>query len=146
MRFLLDANLPRSAVAAVEKFGHSVEFARDSGLGTASDEVIADRAAATQAALVTRDLDFADVRRYPPSKYHGILVLRLPDDAVAQEIAAVSERFLAEPRFVEQLPQRLAIVDGSRVRFRPTFGITRRCGSGGLISLLPTRRLSLAAA
>ena len=119
MRFLLDANLPRSAVAAVEKFGHTAEFARDSGLGAASDEIIADRARSTQAALITRDLDFADVRRYPPGQYHGIVVLRLPDDAVATDIVAVLERFLAQVPFINQLPQRLAMVSMNRVRFRP---------------------------
>ncbi|MHB1872335.1 MAG: DUF5615 family PIN-like protein [Steroidobacteraceae bacterium] len=120
MRFLLDANLPRAAVAIVEKFGHTVEFARDAGLGTAPDEVIAERARSTQAVLVTRDLDFADVRRYPPDDHSGIVVLRLPDDAVATDIAAVLERFLAESQFVAHLRGRLAIVDEARVRFRPT--------------------------
>lgn len=120
MRFFLDANLPRAAVAIVEKFGHTAEFARDAGLGSAPDEVIAERARSTQAALITRDLDFADVRRYPPGDYHGIVILRLPDDAVATDIAAVLERFLAESQFVSQLRTRLAIVDEARVRFRPT--------------------------
>lgn len=120
MQFLLDANPPRAAVAIVEKFGHIAEFARDVGLGTAPDEVIAERARSTQAALITRDLDFADVRRYPPSNYYGIVVLRLPDDAVATHIAAILERFLTESQFVAQLRGRLAIVDEARVRFRPT--------------------------
>jgi predicted nuclease of predicted toxin-antitoxin system len=120
MRFLLDANLPRSAVAAVEKCGHTVEFARDSGLGTAPDDVIAERARATHAVLVTRDLDFADVRRYPPAEYSGIVILRLPDDAMAKDIAAVLARFLADTEVVDQLPRRLATVDETRVRFRPT--------------------------
>jgi hypothetical protein len=31
MRFLLDANLPRSAVRAVQQLGHEIEFARDVG-------------------------------------------------------------------------------------------------------------------
>lgn len=120
MRFLLDANLPRSAVTAVETYGHSVEFARDAGMGAAADEVIAERARYTRAALITRDLDFADVRRYPPDRYYGIVVLRLADDATATDIAAVLERFLTSSQFVSQLPQRLAIVDANRVRFRPT--------------------------
>ncbi len=120
MRFLLDANPPRAAVAIVEKFGHTAEFARDAGLGSAPDEVVAERARSTQAALITRDLDFADVRRYPPGDYHGIVILRLPDDAVATDIAAVLKRFLAESQFVSQLRIRLAIVDEARVRFRPT--------------------------
>lgn len=78
MRFLIDANLPRSLIALVVSLEHEVEFARDVGLAAAPDHEIAARAQATVAALLTRDLDFADVRRYPPSLYAGIIVLRLP--------------------------------------------------------------------
>ena len=119
MRFLLDANIPRSAVEAVTKSGHHVEFARDVGLGTAPDVRIAERVRQTGSALITRDLDFSDVRQYPPEQYAGIVVLRLPDHFTAAEIVAVLVRFLAEPRFVENLQGRLAIVDENRVRFRP---------------------------
>jgi len=83
MRFLIDANLPRSIIAALQRFGHDVEFARDIGLGAAPDEQIAAYALKNTAAILSRDLDFADIRRYPPEKYHGIVVLRLPDAAVA---------------------------------------------------------------
>ena len=69
MRFLIDANMPRSIIALVASLGHEVEFARDVGLAAAPDHEIAARAQATGAALLTRDLDFADVRRYPPSLY-----------------------------------------------------------------------------
>src|SRR5579862_256575 len=123
MRFLLDANIPRSAVEAVTKSGHQVEFARDVGLGTSPDIQIAAHIHQTGAALITRDLDFSDVRQYPPEEYAGIVVLRLPDHFTAPEIAAVLLRFLAESRFVEKLPGRLAIVDENRVRFRPPLGI-----------------------
>ena len=94
MRFLIDANLPRSAVALLVGFGHEVDFARDIGMASAPDEEIALRAKETSAALLTRDLDFADIRRYPPSQYAGIVVLRLADDATAVEIVAVIESHL----------------------------------------------------
>src|SRR5208282_141592 len=71
MRFLIDANMPRSIIALVTNLGHEVEFVRDVGLAAAPDHEIAARAQATGAALLTRDLDFADVRRYPPSLYPG---------------------------------------------------------------------------
>lgn len=29
--------------------------------------------------LITQDLDFSDVRQYPPGTHHGILLVRLPD-------------------------------------------------------------------
>lgn len=119
MRFLIDANLPRAAIVVCQKFGHQVEFARDIGLAAASDAQIAERARESGAALLTRDLDFADVRRYPPDQYQGIVVLRLPDTTVALEIARVLERFLMEPGFLEPLAGRLAIVEIDRVRFRP---------------------------
>jgi len=98
MRFVIDANLPRAVIAVLQKRGHQIEFARDIGLAAAPDEQIAAHTLQSGAALVTRDLDFADVRRYPPEKYLGIVVLRLPDTAVAQEIVRVLERFLMEPR------------------------------------------------
>ncbi|SRR6266478_1889882 len=119
MRFLIDANLPRSIVALVASLGHEVEFARDIGLAAAVDSEIAARAQATRAALVTRDLDFGDVRRYPPDQYAGIVVLRVADNAVAKEIVRIAERFLREPTFVANLSGRLAIVEPDRVRFRP---------------------------
>jgi predicted nuclease of predicted toxin-antitoxin system len=119
MKFLIDANLPRSITALISGLGHDVEFARDIGLAAAPDSAIAARAETTRATLLTRDLDFADVRSYPPEQYAGIVVLRLPDDAVAQDIVRVVERFLREPTFTSQLAGRLAIVEPDRVRFRP---------------------------
>lgn len=119
MPFLVDANLPRSVVALLLKLGHHVEFARDIGLAAAPDKDIAARAKLTGAALLTRDLDFANIRRYPPEEYAGIVVLRLPDDATARTIVGVVERFVREPAFVDALSGRLAIVEIDRVRFRP---------------------------
>ena len=69
MRFLIDANLPRSAIGTLTARGHHAEFARDIGLGAAPDAQIAERVRQTGAALLTRDLDFADVRHYPPEQY-----------------------------------------------------------------------------
>ncbi len=119
MRFLIDANLPRALAERVSQLGHDMQFARDVGLGTAPDRDIAAHAQKMVAAIVTRDLDFADVRQYPPEHYPGIVVLRLPDDATTPDIVSVAERFLREQRFVSQLSGRLAVVDRDRVRFRP---------------------------
>jgi predicted nuclease of predicted toxin-antitoxin system len=119
MRFLIDANLPRSAIGALTARGHQVEFARDIGLAAAPDAQIAEHARQNGDALLTRDLDFADVRHYPPEQYGGVVVMRLPDHFTAAEIVVVLDRFLAEPRFIENLRGRLAVVDENRVRFRP---------------------------
>lgn len=119
MLFLLDANLPRSLVTLLRGFGHRVEFARDIGLGAAPDRDIAARAKLTGAVLLTRDMDFANIRQYPPEDFPGLVVLRLPDDATARVIAGIVERFLREPSFLSALGGRLTIVEADRVRFRP---------------------------
>ena len=123
MRFLIDANLPRSVIELLTNCGHQVEFSRDIGLAAVSDVFIATRALKTKAALLTRDLDFADVRQYPPRDYHGIVVIRVPDDFVAADIARILERFIRQPDFMAQLIGRLAIVEPDRVRFRPALGV-----------------------
>lgn len=118
MRFLLDANMPRATLAALRAFGHTADHVRDIGLGEATDERIAASAVEGAAVLVSRDLDFADVRRFPPQETQGILVLRLPDDTRADEIAAVMVRFLSTS-MVARLPGHLVILERDRVRFRP---------------------------
>lgn len=119
MKFLVDANLPRSTISLLSSFDHTVDFVRDSELADAPDERIAERALQTDAAILSRDLDFADIRQYPPEEYKGIVVLRLPDDAVAYDIVEVLRSFLAVDELIDQLEGRLAIVEAERVRFRP---------------------------
>ena len=120
MRFLLDANMPRSAAGAVQRLGHEAVDVRDIGLGGAEDQQVAAYAKQHDLALITRDFDFSDIRNYPPGEYAGIIVLELPDDAVAATVVKVMESFLSQPQLLSQLKGRLAIVESWRVRFRPT--------------------------
>lgn len=119
MRFLVDANMPRSTLLLLAGVGHTADHARDIGLGHAPDTEIAARARSSGAVLVTRDVDFADIRNYPPVDYQGILVLRMPDDAVAQTIVNLLERFLKQTELAARLPGHLVILEPDRVRFRP---------------------------
>lgn len=120
MRFLVDANLPRSLADVARTAGDEAIHVRDVGLGDATDETIAAYARAHDLLLVTRDLDFADVRAYPPAGGPGIVVLRLPEDAVASAIVALFGRLLAQRKIVERLSGRLAVVERDRVRVRPS--------------------------
>ena len=119
MRFFLDSNMPRRCLAVLTAHGHEAGHARDIGLGAEPDSKIVEHVKAAQSVLVTRDLDFADVRTYPPETFHGIVVMRMPDDAVAEEIADVLSRFLSHAPWTLMLPGRLCILERDRVRFRP---------------------------
>ena len=120
MRFLVDADLPRSVAPLLRSLGHEAEDVRDCGLGTASDRLIADYALRHSLCLLTGDFDFADIRNYPPEQYAGIVVLGLPRDATAPMIRAQVETFIRQTELLPQLPGRLAIVEPHRVRLRPS--------------------------
>lgn len=119
MRFLIDANMPRSAGEAFRRWGHEALDVRDLGMGGAADGDIARYAREQGLAIVTRDFDFADIRNYPPAAYRGLVVLEVPDDAVATEIVALLESFLRHEEWLAALSGRLAVVNSRRVRFRP---------------------------
>lgn len=119
MRFLLDANMPRSVAGTVQRLGHEAVDVRDVGLAGADDAQIAVYAKNHEFALVSRDFDFSDVRNYPPAEYAGMIVLELPDDATAATVVKVVESLLSQPELLAQVPGRLAIVQSWRVRFRP---------------------------
>ena len=47
-------------------------------MGGASDVEVAAVCIGEERVLVTQDLDFSDIRTYPPAEYYGIVVFRLP--------------------------------------------------------------------
>ena len=119
MRFLLDANMPRSSGSLLRDLSHDVEDVRDVLPNGADDATVAAYAITRQLTLITRDFDFADIRNYPPKDYAGIIVLELPDDAVATQVNQVLRSFVSKPDLLARLAGRLAIVESWRVRFRP---------------------------
>ncbi len=116
LRFKLDENLPGRVGAPLRAFGHDVETAEFEGLAGARD---ADLLAACQAedrVLVTLDLDFADIRNYPPRSHRGIWVLRPTQQTFAQILAlALGGLRLAA---VERTIGQLWVIDDKRVRIR----------------------------
>src|ERR671924_7627 len=118
MRFLVDANLPRSTAACIRKCGHEAVDVRDIGLGQSPDSDIARHAQQEKLVLITRDKDFGDVRNYSPANYAGIVALDLPDDTVVAGILKVVAAFVNQAQTLKQLPGKLAIVELGRIRLR----------------------------
>lgn len=118
MRFLVDEDLPRSTGDLLRRYGHEAVDVRDVGLRGAKDSQIASYAQSEGLCLVTGDLDFADIRNYPPGEYAGLIVLRLPRAATASFILSLLESFVQRPNLIAQVPGRLAIVEPGVVRIR----------------------------
>jgi predicted nuclease of predicted toxin-antitoxin system len=76
VRFKIDENLPVEAAVMLAVAGHDALTIRDQHLVGEPDPRVAAVCHSEQRALVTLDLDFADVRTYPPGDFAGIIVLR----------------------------------------------------------------------
>lgn len=118
MRFLIDADLPRSCSEVIRRLGHEAVDVRDVGLRTAADEEIAAYARREGLCLITADYDFSDVRAYPPQQYEGLVVLTLHASATSTYINRLLESFLREEDVLVELAGKLAIVEPGRVRLR----------------------------
>jgi predicted nuclease of predicted toxin-antitoxin system len=78
MAFLkVDENLPAEASVLLLDAGHDALTVHDQRMGGSTDDSIADVCKTENRAILTLDLDFADIRAYPPDKYSGLIVLRL---------------------------------------------------------------------
>jgi hypothetical protein len=66
--------------------------------------------------MITLDLDFADIRTYPPVRYPGIVVLR-PGTQNKLHLIDLFKSFIAVLDR-EPLPGYLWVVDESGIRFR----------------------------
>jgi uncharacterized protein (DUF433 family) len=71
MRFLIDANMPRSNAELLKRYDHEVKDVRDIGMGSAADSAIAAYAQRNRLALVTRDFDLADIRKWRTNQTSG---------------------------------------------------------------------------
>ncbi len=78
MKFKLDENFGGRTQHIFVATGHDVQTVRAESLQGASDQQLYAVCCAEQRCLVTLDLDFANVTRFPPEKTGGIVVIRVP--------------------------------------------------------------------
>lgn len=76
LRLKLDENMLQRVQSMLRDLGIDVEAARSERLVGAADPILLTACIAEDQVLVTLDLDFADMRDYPPGIHHGIWVLR----------------------------------------------------------------------
>jgi predicted nuclease of predicted toxin-antitoxin system len=95
MRFKIDENLHEDVAETLRQQGHNAETVIAEGLRGHADAEIAEIARREARAIVTLDLDFGNIRQYPPEAYRGLIVLRVTDQSrehilhVVQKVIAV---------------------------------------------------------
>lgn len=112
----LDENLGRSHVELLRKSGYNADRVHDEGLSGETDPTVWERVCAEKRFFITIDLDFADVRQYPPGSHPGILLLRARNRS-RSAVLRVLERVLNE-QSLTNLSGCLTVADESHTRIR----------------------------
>ncbi len=115
-RFKTDENLPDEVRDCLRQAGFDCESVGDEGLSGSADEDLIEVCQREGRAMVTLDLDFANLRTYPPAKYAGIVVLR-PRRSSVGVVLELLQRVLPMLE-TEELHGRLWICDPGGVRIR----------------------------
>jgi predicted nuclease of predicted toxin-antitoxin system len=114
MKFKTDENLPTEAADLLRSAGHDAVTVGEQRLGGAVDSTLGAVCQREGRVLVTLDLDFADIRAYPPSRYPGFVVLRLSRQDKAGVLRVIARTI---PLFTgEAVAGRLWIVEERQVR------------------------------
>jgi predicted nuclease of predicted toxin-antitoxin system len=116
MKFKTDENMPLEAADDLRHAGHDALTVADQHLAGQPDVRVAEVCRTEARALLTLDLDFSDIRVFPPGDYAGIIVLRPSVQTVKniQRLVAQVIVFLT----TEPLAGRLWIVDEGQIRIR----------------------------
>ena len=114
--FKVDENLPEDVAARLCEAGHKASTVASQGLAGAEDARLAEVLRRERRILVTLDVDFADIRTYPPEEYPGIIVLRVAKQDKPNVLAAI--RRVLPLVGTETLARRLWVVEEHAVRIR----------------------------
>jgi predicted nuclease of predicted toxin-antitoxin system len=116
MRLKLDENLSRHLKTTLSDLGHDVLTVADEQLLSRPDTDVAAAASRERRMLLTLDVEFADLRKYPPGSHPGIVLFRPPSLGPLRVNRFVVD-FIRSSQ-LEELRGAVAIVDTARVRVR----------------------------
>jgi len=115
MKFKLDENLGTRTQRIFRESGYNVDNVRDESLQGTSDTHLYQVCCQEKRCLITLDLDFADVTRFPPDKAGGIVVIRVPQNPSLALLEHLVRQFLEAAKH-ESVENRLWIVEIDRIR------------------------------
>lgn len=114
MRFKLDENADPRWRTPLEEAGHHVSTVLEQHLQGSDDSIVAQTCKDRGLCLITVDLGFAQILKYPPDEYPGIVVLRHPNPTLAAMNQLV--RQVAVALKTQSPRRRLWIVEPGRIR------------------------------
>ena len=122
MPFKIDENLPVELAELLQSIGHDAMMVYDQQLQGKPDSLISEICKEENRAIITLDVGFADIRRYPPVEFAGLIGLRLKNQdkysilQVFQQVMSLLEK--------EPLVGHLWIVEEQKVRISVAYPIS----------------------
>ena len=116
MKIFTDECVYKITAALLRSWGHDVLTAQEAGLAGSSDNEILAYALKHERVLLTIDMDFSNIRHYPPKSHQGIIVAKMRPRNM-DEVHKVLEHLVANLE-TETLSQSLVIVDSNKYRIR----------------------------
>jgi len=115
MRFKLDENFTPRMLRLFHTAGHEAYSVREQGLQGCADQRLYEMCCHEKRCMVTMDLDFSDITRFPPERANGIAVIRVPRNPSLQLLERLVRELLDA---LTQMPlqNRLWIVEPGRIR------------------------------
>ncbi|OIP74885.1 MAG: hypothetical protein AUK06_02705 [Parcubacteria group bacterium CG2_30_36_18] len=114
---IIDEDLPRKLGGSLKKLGWGIKDVRDFGLGGKPDKEIISFAKECKAVLFSSDKDFANISKYPPKDYYGIVILDFPNEVSTDFIMEETERDLVKIS-PEDFKGNLIIIEPGKIRIR----------------------------
>ena len=115
MKFKLDENFGKRTQQLFRMAGHDVQTVREERLQGSPDQSIYDHCCREQRCLVSLDLDFVDVTRFPPNQTTGIAVIRVPKNPTLPLPESLIRQFLYALN-TTSVNQQLWIIEVGRIR------------------------------
>jgi len=116
LKLNLDENLSRHLKPVLAGLGHDVLTAADENLLSRPDTEIAAAASKEERMLLTLDVEFADLRKYPPGTHPGIILFRPPSFGPLSVNTFIADFIRSAD--VSRFASCVAIVDPAHVRVR----------------------------
>ena len=116
MLFKLDENLGSRGQERLCAAGHDVMTVREQQLCGQPDLRVIDVCTLEKRCLITLDIDFADTLTYPPEKYAGIILLRLPRKPVLNDIDVVIDTVIEALKHGADVSEKLWVVRRKTIR------------------------------
>jgi predicted nuclease of predicted toxin-antitoxin system len=116
VKIKLDENLSRHLKASIEQHGHDARTAEEEGLLAKSDVDVGSADKAEDRIVFTLDLDFADLRKFPPGSHPGVVLFR-PRSMGPLAVNRFILKFVQDTD-LNELSGCLAVAEPHRIRVR----------------------------